>query len=174
MRIAAVGVPLYLILFFAIKGLGNSAGNGTEYRELLDKAARLQRELQPYKQKVADVKLLMEEYNLDPAKLSKAAVVGQASSAIQTAAAAGGLQLGPIHETSGLSSGRELASIRLEGTGPLPSILAFMKGMETLGYPLVIESVQLAPGGDQPGHMKLTLTIGILDFEQWKAEVPGA
>ena len=37
----------------------------------------------------------MEKFNLDPAKLSKATVVAATSSAIQKAAASGGIQFGP-------------------------------------------------------------------------------
>jgi hypothetical protein len=42
--------------------------------------------------------------------------------------------------------------------------------LETLGYPLILDSVQINPDATKPGMVKLNLTIVILDFEQWKNE----
>lgn len=168
-----IGVPAYLIIFLGMGGMKNTGGGRAEYDRLLNQASALKRELKPYEQRVPAAKALMEEYNLDPAKLSRASVVGEASSAIQKTAASGGIGLGPIRESPGRASARELATIKLEGTGQLPSAIAFLKRLETLGYPLIIDSVQISADGKGPGMIKLTLTITILDFDAWKAgEVP--
>ncbi len=117
----------------------------------------------------------MEEFHLDPAKLSKASAVAEASSAIQKAAAAGGVQGGPIRESPGRSSSKELASIKLEGSGQLPAVTSFLHRLESVGSPLIIDSVQITPDNMRPGMIKLSLTIIILDFEQWKnGEIPNA
>ena len=39
--------------------------------------------------------------------------------------------------------------------------------MQTLGYPLIIDSVQMTTD-NRPGMVKLSLTIVILNFEKWK------
>jgi len=40
--------------------------------------------------------------------------------------------------------------------------------MQALGYPLVIDSVQISSEAARPGMMKLSLTIVILNYENWK------
>ena len=42
--------------------------------------------------------------------------------------------------------------------------------LQTLGYPLILDSVQISSDPMRPGMIKLNLTIIILDFEQWKSE----
>ena len=99
--ICAVGVPLYLIFFFTFGGPKKSASGQGDYAELLQKAEKLKTELKPYQARAAEVATLMEKYQMDPSKLSKSSVVGQASAAIQKAATSGGMQLGPIRESAG-------------------------------------------------------------------------
>ena len=82
----------------------------------------------------------------------------------------GGVQLGPIRESAARPSAKELASIQLEGNGPVPALLTFLHRLETLGYPLILDSVQISSDPTRPGMIKLNLTIIILDFEQWKTE----
>jgi hypothetical protein len=57
--------------------------------------------------------------------------------------------------------------MQLEGSGPVPAVIAFLSRLESVGFPLVIDSVQLTPDM-RPGQMKLSLTLVILDFDQWK------
>ena len=71
--------------------------------------------------------------------------------------------------TAGRSSAKELASIQLEGVGPVPAIMGFLHQLGSLGYPLVVDAVQLTPE-TKPGSLKMNLTIVILDFEQFKTE----
>ena len=107
---------------------------------------------------------------MDPAKLDRSAIVAGASSAIQKAAAGGGFQLGPIRETPTRGSGRELASIQFEGSGPVKAAAGLLHSLKTLGYPLVIDSAQFTSDPTRPGQLKLKLTVVILDFDQWKNE----
>ena len=60
----------------------------SQYRQMVKEAQGLKQVVQPYKDKVLVLKKLMENYHLDPTRLSKASVVAEASSAIQKAAAA--------------------------------------------------------------------------------------
>ena len=50
--------------------------------------------------------------------------------------------------------------------------MATLHRLETLGYPLILDSVQISSDPTKPGMIKLNLTIIILDFEQWKKEEP--
>lgn len=145
----------------------------SEYRQLVTTAQALKLEIQPYEDKAIALKRLMESFRLDPAKLSKATVVAEASSAIQKVAQSGGIQFGPVRESPGRAAVKELASIRLEGSGPILAIITFLHRLETIGYPVIIDSVQFTPETTRPGMAKLSVTIIIMDFEQWKnSETP--
>lgn len=169
-RIAAVGIGIYLILFFGFQAWRGIERKRAAYLQLLSEAQNLRSEIQPYKNKVLVVSRLMEDFHLDPAKLSRQTVVADASAAIQNTAAASGVQLGTIHETPARPSSREMAAIQLDGTGPVPAVMALLDRMKSLGYPLVIDSLQLTRETRKPGQIKFNLTVIILDFDRWKNE----
>ena len=50
---------------------------------------------------------------------------------------------------------RELATIQFDGTGPLAAALGLIQRVQTLGYPVVIDSLQITPDGSKPGTLKL-------------------
>ena len=169
-RKAAVGIVIYLVLFYGLRGWKHLETNRAEYQKLVREAQRLQQELQPYENKALLMQKLKETFRMDPSKLSKASLVAEASAAIQKAATTGGVQLGPIRESAARPSAKELASMQLEGIGPVPAVMALLNRLETLGYPLILDSVQLNPEATKPGMVKLNVTIIILDFDQWKIE----
>lgn len=169
-RFAAVAIAIYLVLFFGVRAWKHLETRRSEYQLLLTDAQRLRRELQPYENKALLAQKLKESFRMDPLKLSKASLVAEASAAIQKAAGTGGIQLGPIRETPARASAKELASMQLEGTGPVPAVVTLLHRLPTLGYPLILDSVQINPDSTKPGMLKLNLTIVILDFEQWKSE----
>ncbi len=181
-RIGTVGIVIYLFLFGGVQGWNYFGKKRAEYQQLVQEAQGLRQQVQRYQERVAVIKKLMESSRLDPAKLTRAAVVAQASAAIQKAAISNGIPVGPIRESPARPSSRELASVQLEAMGPVPAAMGFLHQLESLGYPLVIDSVQISsppgPQGQGPqgqGPIKLNLTIVILDFDQWKKEgVPNA
>ena len=173
-RWATIGIAIYLACFGGWHVWKHLEARRAGYRALVKQAEDLKRAIQPYTLRAQVAGKLMDEFHLDPAKLRRASVVAEASDAIQKAAGSGGIKIGPVRESPGRSSARELASVQFQGTGSVTSVMELFSRMETLGYPLVIESVQIAPEPTQPGQIKLTLTVLILDFEQWKSEgVPG-
>jgi hypothetical protein len=170
-RRAAWAIGIYLVLFCGFKAWKVFDRQRAEYGNLVKEAVALRQKIEPYHDKVATLKTMMENYHLDPAKLSRATIVGEASSAIQKAAASSGIQVGPVRESPARASARELASVSFEGTGPVPAVTALLNRMETLGYPLIIDSVQITPDARGPGgRVKVNLIVIILDFEQWKNE----
>jgi hypothetical protein len=170
-RYAVIGVSAYLVLFFGWSLSGSLQKRTAAYGQLVDKAKQLQAQLAPYADhRIADAKLMMEHYQLDPTKLKRATVVGEASKQIQQTAASSGIQVGPIRESPTKNAAREMATLQFEGSGPIPGILGLLKRLETLGYPLVVDSVQLTPDPMRPGQIKLIMTLVILDFDQWKME----
>ena len=63
-----------------------------------------------------------------------------------------------------------MATIQFEGSGPVPAVMALLYQLERVGCPLVIDSVRITSDQRMPGAVKLSLTIVVLDFEQWKTE----
>lgn len=169
-RLGAIVVSLYLALFFGWRGWNYLEGRRSEYRQLVIDAQRLKREILPSENRVILAQKLIETFHLDPQKLSKTTLVARASAAIQTAAAMGGVQVGPIRESPARASSRELTSMQLEGIGPVPAVISLLHRLESIGYPLIVDSVQLGSEAAKPGVMKINLTVIILNFDQWKTE----
>jgi hypothetical protein len=168
-RLGGTAIAIYLLLFGGFQVWKSFVRARGDYQQLVGQADRLKQEVRLYDDRVLVVKKLMESLRLDPAKLSRASVVAEASSAIQKAAMSGGVQVGPIRESPARPSSKELASVQLEGTGPVPAVMGLINRLESVGFPLIIDSVQLTPDM-RPGQLKLNLTILILDFDQWAKE----
>jgi len=171
-RLGGAAIAIYLALFCGLQGWKFVAKKHSEYQRLLTEAQNLRRQVELYQRKVLHIQKLMEGFRMDPAKLARPSVVAQASAALQSAALGGGVQIGPIRESPGRPSSKELGSIQLEAAGPAPALLKFVQQTHSLGYPLVIDSLQIGSEPAKPGQVKLTLTIVILDFDQWKQESP--
>jgi hypothetical protein len=174
-RFAAIGISIYLVLFGGMKVWGFFERQRSDYLKMVEEAQQLKIEAANYPDRVAVVKKLMDEFQLDPALLSSDTAVAGASAAIQRAAASGGVQPGPIRESPGRPSEQELATIQFEGAGTVASVMSLLHRLPLLGYPLVIDSLQITPDTTRPGQIKLNVTIIVLDFEQWKkTEAPHA
>ena len=142
---------------------------------LVREAKNLKLEVLPYEAKVEAVNKWMGTAKLDPVKLVRSTLVAQASAAIQKQAMAGGLQISLLRETSSRGVEKELASVQLEGMGPVPALMSFLAAIGNLGVPLVVDTVQLNADPTKPGVVRMSLVIVVLDFDQWKAtEVPRA
>jgi len=166
-RRATIGIAIYLLLFCGFQMWKFLHRQRVEYLQLVADAKELRLKVQAYQSRSESLKRMMEEYRLDPAKLSRETIVGEASSAIQKAASASGIQVGTVRESASRGSADEIATMQFEGSGSVPAVTGLLNRMQTLGYPLVIDSVQIAPD-NRPGMMKLSLTIVILNFEKWK------
>jgi hypothetical protein len=170
LRLGAIGILVYLVLFFGFRGGKYFAGKRADYLRLVREARELQLEIQPYRDKAEVVRKLMESSKLDPAKLSRATVIAQANAAIQKAATSLHLQVGPVRESPARPGNNELGSMQLETLGPVPALMTFLRQTETLGFPIIIESLQISSDPAKPGPLKMNLTLVILDFDQWKKE----
>ena len=161
----AVGVALYLLLFF---GFRSSKGTRADYERFVNDEQSLEQEFQRLETKRLQLEKLNETFKIDPAKFSNTTVVSDVSSAIQNAAAGGGVMIGPIRESSARASAREITSIQIEAAAPVPAIMKFLHQVNTLGFPLLIDSLQINPDNTRPGNIKLNLTVVVLDYEQWR------
>jgi hypothetical protein len=167
-RRAIVGIAIYLVLFCGFKMWQFLHHQRTEYVQLVDDAKVLKVKVQTYQERAEVVKRIMEDYHLDPAKLSRETIVGEASSAIQKAAAASGVQVGAVRESASRGNGDEIATIQVEASGQVAAVTGMLNRMQALGYPLLIDTVQISSDSMRPGMMKLSLTIVILNYENWK------
>lgn len=194
-RIAGLAIAIYLAGFFGFKMWRKGGAGQDDYKTLARQAERLQAEVRAQENKVLMFDKLTELYQLDPRKIKRETLVADASAAIQTAAQQGGIVLGPLREAPARSSGRELTTIQVEGAGQANAVLGLLHRLRTLGYPLIIDSVQIGPpaagatprgpGGPmsgpppgmtppaRPGMVKINLSITILNYDQWK-EGPNA
>lgn len=172
-RIGAILVAVYLACFFGYKALKGRGASGQSYEELARRVAKMEQEIRSQENEVLLFEKLSEQFRLDPRKLKSETLVADTSAAILKAAQQGGIQLGPVRETPGREKGRELSTIQIEGTGAPGATLALLHNLQSLGYPLLIDSVQFAPAQNKPGQVKINLTLIILNFAQWK-EGPNA
>lgn len=169
-RIAGIGIAIYLALFFAWRGWRAVDQSRAEYEKLLARVRTAESELLPYENKVLLFEKLRDEFRLDPRAINKEKLAADASAAIQKAAAEGGFKIGPIRENAGRGTGRELLSIQLEGNGPATNALSFVYRVQTLGFPVMIDALQITAQPQPPGMVKMNMTIIILNFDQWKKE----
>jgi hypothetical protein len=173
-RFGAAALGIYLVLFLGYQAWTVLAQKHTEYRRLLTEAQGLREKVRLYQSKVDHIQKLMDSYRMDPARLTRATVLAQASAAIQSVAQGGGVQIGPLRESPARPSSKELGSIQLEAAGPVPALLKFVQQTHAIGFPLIIDSMQIGSEPSRPGQIKLNLSIVVLDFDQWKQEKPHA
>jgi hypothetical protein len=172
-RVASVGILIYLAAFGGIKMWKSGGAGRDDFQTLVKKVEQLQLEVRAQENKALLFEKLSAEYKFDPAKIKKETLVADASAAIQGAAQQGGIQLGPFRESPARSTGRELTTIQVEGSGPVSSALGLLHKIRTIGYPLLIDSVQITPAQGRPGQVKVNVTITILNYDQFK-EGPNA
>jgi hypothetical protein len=174
-RYATIGILIYLALFGGFKLLKFFAHRRADYLHMVAEARQLKIETGLDADKAVVVKKLMTQFQLDPARLSTNSVVADASAAIQKAATSGGVKPGAIRESPGRASAKELATIDFEGSGPVAAVISLLHRLPLLGYPLVIDSLQITADPARPDQIKLSVKIIVLNFESWKTtEAPHA
>lgn len=172
-RLAAAAISIYLAIFYG-RGIGQYLETRrSDYQQLVKDAQSLQLESLRYQNNSARLQKLKETFGMDPAKLSLETLVGEASAAIQEAAQSCGVKLGPIREAPARPAARELASMQFEGTGLAQSLTQLLYRLKTLGFPLILDSVQVQLTGKKPGMVKLILQVVMLDYSQWQEKEVG-
>jgi hypothetical protein len=169
-RLAAIVLGAAFIVLAGQRVWKFFAQQRAAYTNLLAEVKERRAELKPYPGRVQDIQSMMEKFHMDPNTLSRTSVVAEASAAVLKAATAGQVQLGPIRETAARSTGKEIATMQLDCTGKIASVLAFLHKFESIGYPIIVDSVVLTAEPMKPGMLKAHLALVILDFEQWKGE----
>ena len=169
LKFGGAALLLYLVLLYGVKGVKALEGKRSEYRSLLSSAVTLREEALLEREKARVLKELRESLRIDLDALKPETAVGEASAAIGKAAQACGIQLGPTKETRGRSSSRELGAIQIDGQAPAAAAVRFLHGIKSLGFPLVVDSLQLNPVAKAPGQVQFTVSVVVLDFAASKA-----
>lgn len=167
-RFGAIAVAICLALTGGVKAWKFFAQRRVDYLQMVAEARQLKAQASLDADKALVVKKLMDEFHLDPAKLSTNSVVADASAAIQKAVMSGGVKPGSIRETTERASAKELATIEFDGSGPVAAVISLLHQLPLLGYPLVIDSLQITPDPMRPDQVKLNVKIIVLNFEEWK------
>jgi hypothetical protein len=167
-RIAAIGVCIYLALFYGAAARNYFTARREAYDTLVQQARDLRDVIKPYEEKVATATNLMDRFHLDPAKLKRSSVMAEASAAIQRAAASQKVAVGPIRETPARPSAKEAGLIQFEGSGPIPAVMGLLHNLDHIGFPVIVDAVQFSSDPRMPNGIKVSLTIVVLDFDAWK------
>lgn len=174
-RYAGLGLGAYLVLFGGWKTLQFLSQRRTSYLELRRQASEKRSRMDLYASRVVRLHRLMDAAQLDPSQISKPKLAGRASEAIQKVAMQGGLQMGPIRETVARGSDRELGGIQLEAAGQVTSVTTFLHRLGSLGFPIILDTVQFSTDPMRPGMIKISVSLILLDYDQWDTrEVPHA
>lgn len=168
-RIAAVGLLIYLGFFYGVRGWNRLEAGRTSYHQLLRQASDARLELDRHINQRLRLEKLRNSSQIDLANLPTVTLVAEASAAIQDAARSAGIGISSMREAPGSRAGAELATIHIEAAGPLPGALTLLDRLGTIGFPLLVDSIQLDPEPRGPGMLKLTLRIVILDYQQWSS-----
>lgn len=170
LRFGGIAIAAYLVLFYGVAGWKKLEARRLSYQRLVTEARDMKQKLDPYETKLLLIEKLRGTSGVDPSKLTRATVVAQASADLQKAAGSDGIKLGPVRESPGSSNHKELAGMQFEAVGPVNAIATLIHKIENLGYPLIIDSLQLSVDPRQAGKLKLNVQLVILDFEQWRKE----
>ncbi len=172
LRLGSIALALYLVAFFGVKWARAANAIRTDHLQLSRTATSLKAEVERYQIRAERLGRLMNRLQIDPSTLRTNTVVGETSAALQKAAQAQGLQVGSIRESPSRSTERELGSIQFDATGPTQAVLAFLARLDSLGVPVVIDSIQCSGNPRGPGQLKIQLQVIILDLDQWKPKEP--
>jgi hypothetical protein len=171
-RIATLGLLVYLAVLYGPRTWNHLTSGSTQQQQLAREIEAFERELRPYENRLLRLEKLKGEIKLERVTLPGLQLVAEASAAIQNSARESRVGLGPVRESAGRPAAKELASMRLEASGPLPFLLGWIGRLETLGFPLIIDSIQIEADPRKPNMLKVNLTVVLVDFAQWNEEGP--
>ena len=169
-RLGVIGLSVYLALFYGGKAWNYMQSQNQDYQLLVQKAEKLKVELLRYETDVLRLEKLRKSFPLNPTGIDQETLVSETSAAIQQSAQSNGVKLVMMHESPGRTSAALLSSMRLEGQGQMLGVIKFLEGMTRLGFPLVLDSVQLTADPKKPGMLTINLEVMVMDYHQFETE----
>ncbi|MEM7233224.1 MAG: hypothetical protein AAF517_13695 [Planctomycetota bacterium] len=119
------------------------------------------------KEKIAQVDSLRAELGVDLSKLDSDTVVPESLTAIRQTAGKHSIALGKHREVQDSTKSNHLARFYFEAKGETQSMTQFIHDLGRLPWPFVIDRLDL-DAGKQPGHVRLSIEIRILNYADWK------
>jgi len=170
LRLALIFLGSYLLLFYGLSGWKRLEAKRAEYEDLRLAAATVVADVSREAVKARRLRQLRESSRMKLERLHEESMVGEARASIQAAAQACGIKLGTSRESPGRPAARELAAIDLDGVGPTTGLVRFLWNLPRLGYPLVLDRINVQTTGMEAGTVRFSLNVVILNFAAWKPE----
>ncbi len=170
LRLGAIVIAVYLVLFYGGMGIKKLRARQTDYKKLVQQSEQLRIDLMKYETDMLKLAKLKKSFQFDPLMEGQETLVSEVSAAIQKSAQMNGVKLSMVNETGARPSASIRASMRLEGEGPMQGVIKFLDGLDRLGFPITVDSVQLNANPRSPGGLKINLEALILDFNAFKPE----
>jgi hypothetical protein len=142
----------------------------TDNNNMVQQSEELRIDLMKYETDMLKLAKLKKSFQFDPLMGGQETLVSEVSATIQKSAQMNGVKLSMVNETGARPSAAIRASMRLEGEGPMQGVIKFLDGLDRLGFPITIDSVQLNANPRKPGGLRINLEALILDFNAFKLE----
>lgn len=166
-RWTAIGLGIYLVLFFGFKGWRRAEAARLEYGRLVTQAETIATRVRPYENRALLIEKLRGQLNCHRSDQTDEQLIANANAAVQTAARESGVKILSIRESGGRVSARELASMRISGAGNVQGLLTLLSRFDSMNLPLIVDSIQVESDAKKPGALKLTFHVVIVDATAW-------
>ena len=167
-KLAGFGLLAYLVLFYGVSTWRYLESCLADHELLRLEASEVGLEVTAELKKWKRFRALREKWTIDLDSLDPKTVVSAAFDAIQTAAGKCGVGLGATQEIARRANAKELRVFQLQGSGATDSVMKFLHNLPRLGYPLVVDRLQVKGVPKKPGMLSVTLSVAILNFEAWQ------
>ncbi len=165
---ALVLVPLYLLLFYGLAGVRALEEQRKEFGNIQLEAEEVELRITKEAKKYKRLKRMREEWSLHLKELNTATLVTSAREAVQSAASKCGVGLGNSQEMGRGNNNDLLRVIQMQGSGKTEAVLRFLYLCPRLGYPLLLDNLQIKGVPGKPGRLTLTFSLAIVNTDRWK------
>ena len=173
-RFTSIGLGIYLVIFFGFELLAKAEEARRSYKALVSEARNFNDMLKPYETRILLLEKLRKDLNVEPGGLDSETLVADVSAAIQEAAGQCGLGLGPLQESPSRATGATLTTMRLSGEGQIESIIKFVHAAPRLGFPILIETLNVSGDESSGAQRRFDMELRVLDYKNWKPQKGGS
>jgi hypothetical protein len=168
-RIAAIGLGAYLVLFIGHKTYSALESERTAYQTLQQESDAVDIRWLKEQKKRARLEALRDHWQLDVDRLALDTVVGDARVAIEKAAKTCRVGLGFARESPGRARAHVLAVFQLSGSGKTDAVAKFFDQISRTGYPVLLDTIHLKTTTKQPGKVTFSFSVSLIDYLNWTA-----
>jgi hypothetical protein len=163
LRLAALGLAVYLVAFYGFQGLRFLEGLRRSDDELRAQLRVLELDRRRAATRRVQVEKLRRALHVEIERLEPESVVAGALAAIQRSAQAHAVDVESSREVSaGGPSATSRARLEIHGAGLASAVLRFVAELDTLGYPLAADHMTLTASASKPGGVEMSLHVVVL------------